>query len=40
MSDGFIDELREALDNGTVLTGSNIDLRYYHDMAGKSVAKP
>lgn len=40
MSDGFIDELREALDNGSVLTGPDIESRYYHDLAGNSVAKP
>lgn len=40
MSNRFIGELREALDNGSLLTGPDIDSRYYHDMAGKSVAKP
>ncbi|QQN65473.1 FAD-binding oxidoreductase [Bradyrhizobium diazoefficiens] len=40
MSDGFIDELREALDNDSALSGPDIDTRYHLDLAGKSVAKP
>lgn len=40
MSDGFIDELRNTLDSGSVLTGADIDARYYHDMAGHPVPKP
>lgn len=40
MSDGFIDELREALDKDTVLPGPDIDSRYCVDQAGKLVAKP
>jgi FAD/FMN-containing dehydrogenase len=40
MPDGFIDELRGALEKGSVLTGADIDARYHHDMAGNPVAKP
>jgi FAD/FMN-containing dehydrogenase len=40
MADAFIDELRKTLDKGAVLTGDDIDARYYHDMAGKPVPKP
>ncbi|MGY4408118.1 FAD-binding oxidoreductase [Bradyrhizobium sp. USDA 3315] len=40
MSRGIIDHLREVLDNSSVLTGTDIDARYYHDLAGKAVAKP
>ena len=40
MSDRFIDELRGALDKNAVLTGAQIDARYYHDMAGKPVPQP
>jgi FAD/FMN-containing dehydrogenase len=40
MSDRFIDELRGALDKNAVLTGAEIDARYYHDMAGKPVPQP
>lgn len=40
MSHGFIDGLRGVLDQTSVLTGTDIDERYYHDFAGKAVAKP
>ena len=40
MSDGFIDELRNTLDKGAVLSGDDIDARYHHDMAGIPVPKP
>ena len=40
MSEDFIDELRNALDNGTVLSGGDIDARYHHDPAGNPVPKP
>ena len=40
MSDGFIDELRSTLDQGSVLCGDEIDARYHHDMAGNPVPKP
>jgi len=38
--DGFIDELRSTLDQGSVLCGAEIDARYHHDMAGIPVPKP
>ncbi|MCC8969172.1 FAD-binding oxidoreductase [Bradyrhizobium brasilense] len=40
MTEGFIDRLCEALGKGSVLTGTHIDTRYYHDLAGKPVAQP
>jgi FAD/FMN-containing dehydrogenase len=40
MSDGFIDQLRQTLDNGSVLTDADIDARYYHDMSGNPASKP
>ena len=40
MSEGFIDELRNALDKGAVLSGDDIDARYHHDIAGNPVPKP
>jgi FAD/FMN-containing dehydrogenase len=40
MSDGFIDQLREAFDHGSVLSGADIDARYYHDISGNPVPKP
>ena len=40
MSDGFIEELRNTFDSGSVLTGADIDARYYHDIAGNPVPKP
>jgi FAD/FMN-containing dehydrogenase len=40
MADGFIDELRGTLGTGAVLSGADIDARYFHDMAGKPVEKP
>ena len=40
MSGDFIDELRNALDKGTVLSGGDIDARYHHDLAGNPVPKP
>ena len=40
MPDGFIDELRSTLDQGSVLCGDEIDARYHHDMAGIPVPKP
>ncbi|KRR29643.1 hypothetical protein CQ13_38285 [Bradyrhizobium retamae] len=39
-TDGFINRLREALGKGSVLTGTDIGSRYYHDLAGKLVAQP
>ncbi len=40
MADRFIDELRTALESGSVLTGADIDARYHHDLAGNPVPKP
>ena len=40
MSEGFIDELRNTLDKGAVLSGGDIDARYHHDLAGNPVPKP
>jgi len=40
MSEGFIDELRNALGSGAVLSGDDIDARYHHDPAGKPAPKP
>jgi FAD/FMN-containing dehydrogenase len=40
MPDGFIDELRSTLDQGSVLCGAEIDARYHHDLAGNPVPKP
>ena len=40
MSEGFIDELRNALDKGAVLSGGDIDARYHHDLAGNPAPKP
>jgi FAD/FMN-containing dehydrogenase len=40
MTDGFIDELRAALGAGAVLSGADIDARYFHDLAGRPVDKP
>ena len=40
MSGDFIDELRNALDKGAVLSGSDIDARYHHDLAGHPAPKP
>ncbi|WOH54052.1 FAD-binding oxidoreductase [Bradyrhizobium sp. sBnM-33] len=39
MSEDFINELRNTLDNG-VVSGADIDARYYHDLAGNPVPKP
>jgi FAD/FMN-containing dehydrogenase len=40
MSRDFIDQLRNTLDQGAVLTGDDIDARYYHDIAGNAVPRP
>ncbi|MCK1352662.1 FAD-binding oxidoreductase [Bradyrhizobium sp. CW7] len=40
MSNRFIDELRQMLGNASVLTGADIDVRYYKDLAGRAAAKP
>jgi FAD/FMN-containing dehydrogenase len=40
MSEGFIDELRNALDKSMVLSGGDIDARYHHDLAGNPAPKP
>lgn len=40
MSHGFIDQLCRVLEQTSVLTGADIDERYFHDLAGKAVAKP
>ncbi|MBT1511580.1 FAD-binding oxidoreductase [Bradyrhizobium sp. SRL28] len=40
MSENFINELRNALDKGAVLSGGDIDARYHHDLAGNPVPKP
>ena len=40
MSKDIIQELRQALDKGAVLSGDDIDARYHHDMAGNPVPKP
>jgi hypothetical protein len=37
MSDGSIDELRNALGQNSVLSGAAIDARYHHDLAGNPV---
>jgi len=40
MTDDFIDRLCKALRKGSVLTGTDIGSRYYHDLAGRPVAQP
>ncbi|MDQ8729545.1 FAD-binding oxidoreductase [Bradyrhizobium sp. LHD-71] len=40
MADGFIEELRSTLEEGSVLAGADIDARYHHDLAGSPVPKP
>src|SRR5262245_47510086 len=40
MSESLIDELRNALGNGAVLSGDDIDARYHHDLAGDPVPRP
>jgi FAD/FMN-containing dehydrogenase len=40
MSEGFIDELYNALGKGAVLSGDDIDARYHHDQAGNPAPKP
>lgn len=40
MTDSFIDRLCKALRKGSVLTGTDIASRYYHDLAGKPVTQP
>src|SRR5437868_891397 len=40
MSEDFIDELRNALDKGAVLSGGDIDARYHHDLAGNPAPEP
>ena len=40
MSEDFIDELRNTLGNGAVLSGGDIDARYHHDIAGNPAPKP
>jgi FAD/FMN-containing dehydrogenase len=40
MSDGFIDELRNALGQNSVLSGAAIDARYHHDLAGNPAPRP
>src|SRR6476469_10006286 len=40
MPAAIIDDLRAAFDATTVLTGADIDARYYTDMAGIPVAPP
>jgi FAD/FMN-containing dehydrogenase len=40
MSEGFIDELHNALGKGAVLSGDDIDARYHHDQAGNPAPKP
>ncbi|MHB0791323.1 FAD-binding oxidoreductase [Bradyrhizobium sp. 5.13L] len=40
MSQSFFDRLREVLDASSLLTGADLDERYYRDLAGKVVAKP
>lgn len=40
MTDSFVDRLCKVLRKGSVLTGTDIDSRYYHDLAGKPVAQP
>ncbi|MBH5371569.1 FAD-binding oxidoreductase [Bradyrhizobium glycinis] len=40
MADNFVDRLCKALRKGSVLTGTDIDSRYYHDLAGRPVAQP
>jgi FAD/FMN-containing dehydrogenase len=40
MAGNFIDELRHAFDKGAVLSGDDIDARYYHDPAGLPAPTP
>ncbi len=40
MSDSFLNELQSSFDKATVLTGSNIDARYFTDTAGRAAPKP
>lgn len=40
MTDSFIGQLCNAFRKSSVLTGTDIDSRYFHDLAGKPVAKP
>ncbi len=40
MQDSFIRQLCETQDNGSVLTGTDIDARYYHDVWNKSAVRP
>jgi FAD/FMN-containing dehydrogenase len=40
MSDSFLNELRSSFDKAAVLTGSDIDARYFTDMAGRAAPKP
>lgn len=40
MSGSFVNQLCEALGKDSVLTGTDIGARYYHDLAGKPAAQP
>ena len=40
MSDSFLNELQSSFDKATLLTGSNIDARYFTDTAGRAAPKP
>ncbi|MGY3582504.1 FAD/FMN-containing dehydrogenase [Bradyrhizobium sp. USDA 4341] len=40
INDGFVDQLRETLRYGSVLTGANICPRFYYDLGGKPVTQP
>ncbi|UPJ79406.1 FAD-binding oxidoreductase [Bradyrhizobium sp. 183] len=40
MPDWFIGELRKVFDKSSVLTDTDIEPRYYHDLAGQPVDKP
>ncbi len=40
MPDSFLNELQSSFDKAAVLTGSDIDARYFTDMAGRTAPKP
>ena len=40
MSDSFLNELQSSFDKAAVLTGSDIDARYFTDTAGRAAPKP
>src|SRR5947199_10563900 len=40
MSDSFLNELQSGFDKAALLTGSDIDARYFTDTAGRAAPKP